>query len=238
MHVKSLAATARSAAQAARESKPVFQKIHGGAFDGRRPSGSRRRGETGGIEHTAVQHTSPEIYNRVWSSAGSYWEVLCVFLSLYVLTFQTRACGGQWVSLSEARSEVSPSEVCWWASRGCFLLSVCPSSSHLQSCTSWAPWGFSPFWALPRASSFLVPLMVSLFSAPTCASHPVGLAQASASCYRPPRWDFLGVLVSLSWFPADVLHFQGPPGAFLPRGRQHVSFWFHGHHCVCLSWLY
>ena len=60
----------RTSAQAAQESWPVLFQVQRGPFD--REEGprtlrrSRRRGEAGGIQNAAVQHSSPEINNSVW----------------------------------------------------------------------------------------------------------------------------------------------------------------------------
>lgn len=80
-----------SSAQAMWESWPVFFQVYRGAFDGgRRPSGSRRRGEPGGIQNAAVQHSSPEINNSIWSSARCFYCVIIHFWATFLSPFKYR----------------------------------------------------------------------------------------------------------------------------------------------------
>lgn len=70
----------RSTAQAMQESWPVFPQVQRGAFDReKRPSRSRRRGEAGGIQNTAVQHSSPETKTSLWGSAGGFSRAITSF---------------------------------------------------------------------------------------------------------------------------------------------------------------
>ena len=73
----------RASAQAAWESWPVLFQVHRGPFDReegpRRTRRSRRGGEAGGIQNAAVQHSSPEINNSVWSPAECFWCASAIF---------------------------------------------------------------------------------------------------------------------------------------------------------------
>lgn len=82
-----------------KQSRPVFFPIKRGAFhrEKRRSSRPRRRGEAVGIENAAVQDSSPEMNNSVWSSAGSLW---CVIISVWATSFSPFKYGSVHLSRS------------------------------------------------------------------------------------------------------------------------------------------
>lgn len=214
-----------SLAQAVWEPWPVLFQVQRGALDWEgRPSRSWRRGEPGGIQNTAVQHSSPEIKSSIWSPPGGLWCMI-TRLSHSALTFQTLVCGRGRVSLSGVQLGVALVAVGSSASH----VWVCPSSCHPGSCASWAPRGVSPFWPLQCASSFLDLLTAFLSSSLACVCPSGGLAPVSVSLHRFPAEHPLQPF----WFRGDVSYLGAPPR----WGHLPVCFCFCVHRYVFLFWF-